>query len=260
MNLNLQYDFSKASYAEIITCALQNNYLIGSFNKMLNKKEKSLILRHDIDISLEIALEMAIFENSLGVSSTFFVMCTNDFYNIANVNSRKILYDIKKLGHEIGLHWDSRLYRQESAELFYNDFNSEKHFLESIIQEEVLSASQHNPFVSPLINIDDIIKYEAYSTKIKNNWEYVSDSAMRWRQHTPIDLIKKNISIQFNSHPVYWMFSIGTATEKIFEARNLVLKNISNEYDRFVNIMTTALLTRDNYDIEFRNRKNWISI
>jgi hypothetical protein len=253
--------FDQESYLHIINTAKTHGYQVGSFKEFeKNTKQEAnnvMLLRHDVDISLECALELAEIEARLDVTATYFVMLTNDFYCAANKESRAILNAIQNLGHEIGLHWDSRLLPQDNRNDFIEAFIAEKKFLESLIQKPVTVASQHNPFVSPVVDISDLVQTDAYSIDIQNRYRYVSDSAMRWRQKTPLDLIAEGCSIQFNSHPVYWVGKGQTADEKIRTAAHNYLRLVDGKYKDFLAIMNAALPTRDQADAQFRAKMGW---
>ena len=71
---------------------IKQNYedLIKSFQKMgyqtvsadiISPEKPHLLLRHDVDIELKYALEIAKIEKACNVHSTFFVLVTSDFYN-----------------------------------------------------------------------------------------------------------------------------------------------------------------------------------
>ena len=71
-----------------------------------NSSDKDVILRHDVDASLEAALKMAELENKINVSSTYFILLSSEFYNPFTLESSKIIKKILKLGHKLGLHYN----------------------------------------------------------------------------------------------------------------------------------------------------------
>ena len=58
-------------------------------------------LKHDVDNRLDIALEMAKYEYSQGVKSTYFILHTADYYP-----NFPVFKEIQDMGHEIGFHND----------------------------------------------------------------------------------------------------------------------------------------------------------
>ena len=98
-------------YAELLkTTALQ--YAFGKINSDLDivelrKKENHIcFLRHDIDFSPKNAARMAQLERQHGISSTYTVLLTGQFYNPFEKGVRETLKQIKNCGHEVGLHFD----------------------------------------------------------------------------------------------------------------------------------------------------------
>lgn len=71
---------------------------------------RCVILRHDVDFSLEAALRFAELEYKNGVQSTYFILLSTGFYNPLHKKARDILKEIKVMGHEIGLHFDEANY------------------------------------------------------------------------------------------------------------------------------------------------------
>lgn len=94
-----------------------------SFADYLNYSNfnKAVILRHDVDFSLEKALEMAEIEKKEEVQSTYFILLSTNFYNIFSKESCDIIKKIQSLGHNIGLHFDEKKYDitdKESMEFY----------------------------------------------------------------------------------------------------------------------------------------------
>ena len=147
-----------------------------------------MIVRHDVDLSLEIALRMAEAEADVGVRSTYFVLLNCDYYNALSGTGRTYLRAIVGAGHDIGLHWDSSMYPTDH-ERALQVFRREVETLADAAEVSVTCASQHVPTDSPIIDINAAIEVEAYADAIRHRFAYVSDSSMAWRQHTPLDLI-----------------------------------------------------------------------
>ena len=63
-----------------------------------------LILRHDIDLSLDAALRLAELEAAAGARATYFLMTESVFYNLASDEGERTLERLRELGHRVGLH------------------------------------------------------------------------------------------------------------------------------------------------------------
>ena len=63
-----------------------------------------LLLRHDVDLSLDAALRMAELEAEAGATATYFLMTESVFYNLASREGTAALDRLRALGHRVGLH------------------------------------------------------------------------------------------------------------------------------------------------------------
>jgi hypothetical protein len=72
--------FSLNHYRELIEQAQSGGYRFVGFDAA--PRPGDLILRHDVDLSLEAAVEMAAVEAELEVGSTWFLMTRSVFYNL----------------------------------------------------------------------------------------------------------------------------------------------------------------------------------
>ena len=65
----------------------------------------SVLLRHDIDVSVERALPVAELEAQLGLRATYAVMTASPLYDVRSRKSRQSVHRLTGLGHELGLHF-----------------------------------------------------------------------------------------------------------------------------------------------------------
>ncbi len=80
------------------------NYLIGDIPQILSQIHRpKLIIRHDVVYSLEKALAMSRLEHDLGLRAAYMVRSDSPLIPLESPTSRKILNEIRSLGHEIGL-------------------------------------------------------------------------------------------------------------------------------------------------------------
>jgi hypothetical protein len=95
-------DFSMAHYRELIRAAERGGYRFAFFDD--EPREGDLLLRHDVDLSLEAAVEMARVEAELGAHATYFLMTSSVFYNLDSAVGRATVATLRDLGHRVGLH------------------------------------------------------------------------------------------------------------------------------------------------------------
>ena len=179
--------FTYSSYRALINCLHERLYAFVDYHNY-EKNTRCVILRHDIDNSIDKSVKLAELEAELGVKSTFFVLLTSDFYNPSSKKNIKGLHRIQELGHEIGLHFD---------EMAYDEFKSvpkaiirEAGILSDILGAPVTTVSMHRPSQQTL-NADYQIPglINSYGKTFFNDFKYLSDSRRRWREPV-LDIIK----------------------------------------------------------------------
>jgi hypothetical protein len=94
--------FDLEHYSELLEAARAGGYRFAFFEG--EPSEGDLILRHDVDLSLDAALRMAELEAGAGVSATYFLMTQSVFYNLASPEGERAIARLRELGHRIGLH------------------------------------------------------------------------------------------------------------------------------------------------------------
>lgn len=178
-------EFTYTAYKNLLELLKKEKYMITNYHDYDLCPENSdiVILRHDIDYSLEKALEMAELESDMGAQSTYFVLMTGEFYNPAAGRSIEILKRIHAMGHEIGLHFDEACYKEQGINEILAIAEKERKILESLIEEPISSVSMHRP--SKMV-LENDIQFEnmvnSYSNVFFKEFKYVSDSRMHWRE------------------------------------------------------------------------------
>lgn len=79
-------NFTIKHYEEICNIIANSQYKVSFFNNCSSDFRNILILRHDVDQSLEQSLKIAIIENRYNIKSTFFLWLSSPFYNIFEKN------------------------------------------------------------------------------------------------------------------------------------------------------------------------------
>jgi hypothetical protein len=94
--------WSLEHYRELLRAAQDGGYQWTMFGQ--EPQAGDLILRHDVDLSLEAALQMAELEAELGARATYFLMTQSVFYNLGSSEGRRALNRLRELEHGVGLH------------------------------------------------------------------------------------------------------------------------------------------------------------
>lgn len=208
--------FTYEAYKNMILNLKKNNYEIIDY-KNYKVKEKAVILRHDVDFSLEKALEMAELENRLNVSAIYFVLLSTDFYNVASKKSTEIIKKIINLGGIIGLHFDEQKYQVETKEDLIEYVKYEADILSKIIGEKIEIVSMHRPskkFLEMNLEIPEMIN--SYQKEFFENFKYVSDSRMNWRENIE-EIINSNKyeKLHILTHPFWYEDKEDTMKNKL---------------------------------------------
>lgn len=204
-------------YTNCINNAKRQGYQILPFNEVesTSPMESIIILRHDIDISVTRALNMAMLESTLGIRASYFVRVHASSYNIFEYNTYNKLKKILSLGHEIGLHFEAVDFSTITGENSLDIFLREKKVLETILNTSVKSAAAHGEHTTvgathnrsffQNINKSQVnIEYNTYDPAFTENMKYISDSSGRWREGCMCNHIGKYQQMQILIHPCWW--------------------------------------------------------
>ena len=209
MQAKKDYPFTFEQYRRILRNAKQHGFSFVNYRQIgdASESKKNIILRHDIDISLEKALAMAEVEHEERVTSTYFIMLSSDFYNTHTKSARTILNRITHLGHDIGLHFDETVYHDIQLHELKPFIDNELDILSSIAGKEISAVSFHRPSQRLLENDLDLGEVvNTYARRFFTEIKYLSDSRMNWSEITIDEAITngQHPNIQLLIHPIWW--------------------------------------------------------
>lgn len=211
MNYNPSYDEYRKILKDIKTSGKLMDY------KDALSADKFLILRHDVEFSLERAYRMAQIEEEEGVSASYFVQITNNAYNALSMQNRKLIKEISCMGHRIGLHYhlngitdplktrdgirDQIRIMAEMCDMSIDRFSIHRPVREvyynSIPIEGIINA--YSPEFFTLTEEGEELKEENLMVK------YIADSKHRWNYGYPdTNTFRCNKKIQLLIHPDFW--------------------------------------------------------
>ncbi len=177
--------FDLDHYRELLDAARAGGYRFASFEG--EPREGDLILRHDVDLSLDAALRMAELESDAGAAATYFLMTESVFYNLASEEGERALARLRELGHRIGLH------------AVYPRARLDERF------EPVVAW--HNPdpeyMSAPVDGALNVMEEPWFSPAT-----YRSDSNQHWRSGCPHDELRAGTFpwLQLLTHPEIWAY------------------------------------------------------
>lgn len=176
-------DFTYTAYSSLLDSLRAHGYSFCDYHDY-GGHPRCVIMRHDIDNQIDRALSLAELEAAQGVKSTYFVLLSTDFYNVASEKNRALIKRIQSLGHEIGLHYDEVVYgSDESGESNVKHIIKEAAILSEIIETPVTTASMHRPSRRTLeadLEIPGIVN--SYGKTFFKDFKYLSDSRRNWRE------------------------------------------------------------------------------
>jgi hypothetical protein len=94
--------FDLDHYRELLEAAKAGGYRFAFFDR--EPAAGDLLLRHDVDLSLDAALTLAELEAEADAAATYFLMTRSVFYNLASAEGERALSRLRELGHRVGLH------------------------------------------------------------------------------------------------------------------------------------------------------------
>ncbi|MDE6406089.1 MAG: hypothetical protein K2M20_10635 [Lachnospiraceae bacterium] len=177
-------EFTYKAYQKLLTLLEEKGYTFCNYHNY-TQTSRSVILRHDIDMDIGKAVKMGELESRMGISSTYFVLVTSNFYNIFSGRSQDMLRRLAGLGHEVGLHFDEAKYDAAQDDMV-QAMEQEAGLLEKCLGHEVTSVSMHRPSAATLdadYRIRDGRVVNSYGREFFHNHKYVSDSRRNWREN-----------------------------------------------------------------------------
>ena len=192
--------FDPKTYVRLIRY-LRQIYRIVPFCEIENGDAPYLILRHDVDVSLESALKMAEIEHKMEVRSTYFILLSSNHYNSFEGRNAATIKRISGFGHEIGLHYDVEQYRcyTEGTD---QALKKEIQALENLVGKEVRSISSHAPMHSSSF-LDSSSYVNADDSRLRDI--YVHDSRKLWTiKSLSVLLNNPPRRVQLLVHPCHW--------------------------------------------------------
>lgn len=182
--------FDLAHYRALIEAARAGGYRFACFDR--EPQDGDLILRHDVDLSLDAALRMAELEAELGATATYFLMTRSEFYNLASPSGEAAIERLRGLGHRVGLHavWP-RVDHDERFDGVLAWHNPDPEYMREPVEGIV------NVMQAPYADV------------------YRSDSNQHWRQGCPHEELAAGAfeRLQLLTHPEIWAYPGETMRE-----------------------------------------------
>lgn len=234
-------NFSLQHYSYILNNALRVGYEFKGFHEQISENPRVIFLRHDIDVSVSMALQMAELEAELGVRSTYFVLPNSPLYNLLEDEVIEILIKIRDMGHWTGLHVDL-----PNTPLFKNATIKK---ITNILFKSFSSLVPFEPVISYHRPTRDVfgLKFESFANTYEDRFfkdiKYLSDSRKNWREGCPCQAILegKYQQLQLLTHPIWW----GTVDDLNSLGREVIDNRVSRLVDYLANNVTPFRVLKD---------------
>jgi hypothetical protein len=206
-------EFSPTGYRALLRAFRSAGYRSADFHAVA-ATEAHLILRHDVDLSLDEAVAIAEIDASETWRATVFILVASEFYNLFTTAGRAAVMKFIDLGHEIGLHFDGSVYNDgtppsEFTPALEAAAERECEMLEGLIGAPIRTIAFHRPRQSPWVLRRPgrfAGRLQAYAPQFISDIAYVADSAGYWSEGHPLDhpAFHRRSAMQVNTHPYLW--------------------------------------------------------
>lgn len=176
-------DFTRNKYRQLLVRLQAAGYSFITFADYCKgvRKERAIILRHDVDLLPYHSLATAIIEHSLGIHAVYYFRAVPESWN------ESVIKQIAGMGHEVGYHYESLTTCHGDMDAAYCDFKSNLEALRQLTNVETICmhGSPRSPFDSK-----DIWKTHDYRTLAIigepyldtdfSQMLYLTDTGRRW--------------------------------------------------------------------------------
>jgi hypothetical protein len=185
--------FDLAHYRELLEAARSGGYRFAFFDG--EPAAGDLLLRHDVDLSLDAALCLAELEHEAGAAATYFLMTGSVFYNLASSEGVNALRRLRELSHRVGLHavWPNRVL-DERFDPVVAWHNPDPKYMSQPLEDGVANVMEPRFFAPE---------------------RYRSDSNQHWRSGCPHEALARGEIewLQLLTHPEIWVYPGATMGE-----------------------------------------------
>lgn len=244
-------DFTVKKYRELLA-ALQNaGYSFQTYEEFSKQPEqRSIVLRHDVDLLPYNSLRFAEIQHEAGVKGTYYFRAVPESWD------EKVILAISKMGHEIGYHYECLTTCKGNMEKAMQDFEKNLKALRQLAPVSTLCmhGSPMSPFDSKDLWKDhdyrnfDLIAEPYFDVDFKTVF-YLTDTGRRWdgdkvsvrdkvenpfgltfhRTNGVIQAAQSNVlpdQIMFTFHPQRWNDNFA------IWIKELLLQNVKNMIKR----------------------------
>lgn len=196
-------DFTLPTYRNLVQELLNTGYSIQTLQDYIQQpKDKTVILRHDVDRNPKNSLKIAKIENATGINSSYYFRIVKKSYD------ENIIRQIAEMGHEIGYHYEEMNLTKGDHKKAIQLFNDNLKRIRKI--KIVKTICMHGSPMSKFDNRDIWKKYdyrefgiigEPYFDIDFNEVLYLTDTGRHWNNSrgNVRDLVQSKYRFNFKS-------------------------------------------------------------
>ena len=175
-------DFTRTQYSQLLKSLQQEGCFFQTFKEFIkNPKEKTIVLRHDVDLLPGNSLSFAILQNELGIKGSYYFRAVPESWDVNTIK------EIANLGHEVGYHYETMDTAKGNIDLAWDQFRHHLDALRKLV--DVKTICMHGSPRSPFDNKELWKKYDYRSLGIIgepyydvdfDEVFYLTDTGRRW--------------------------------------------------------------------------------
>lgn len=246
-------DFTIKIFQQLLQALINSEYSFQTFEDYLqNPRERSVILRHDVDLLPFNSLALAKIQAERGVKGVYY------FRAVPQSWAEYIIKEIHELGHEVGYHYECLTTTKGNLEKGLKDFEKNLNKLRELVP--VSTICMHGSPMSKYDSKDLWKKYdyrdfgiigEPYFDVDFNKVFYLTDTGRRWDGHkvSVRDKVDSEFNLSFhktdeiiaaakaNKLPNQIMFTFHPqrwTNNKFQWTKELLLQNVKNIVKRII--------------------------
>jgi len=195
-------DFTINQYKDFLKSIKSKDYEFQTFSEFIKTpKEKTIILRHDVDLLPLNSLRFAKIQNELGIKGTYYFRAVPESWD------ENVITKISEFGHEIGYHYENLTTKNGDMLLAIEDFKKNLEKLRNLVP--VSTICMHGSPKSKHDSKDLWKKYnyqdygivgEPYFDVDFNKVLYLTDTGRMWDGHNVSVRDRVNTSFNKNYH------------------------------------------------------------
>jgi hypothetical protein len=232
--------FSLRDYGQLLDDLIAAGYALQPVEGMPNASaQRTVYLRHDIDIHISGIELLAALESERGVCASYYVPLTVHF-NPHYPANRRTLRALVDAGHRIGLHYDLQTY-PDAEQAAWDQLEYEVEILRRLAGvERIESISMHMPWGGREDFFRETDRYVHPHAPRYADVAYVSDSCRAWRDETLLRCFADPPvqRLLLTTHPELWL-GRSDETRDAFLAGTL-LENAVRQHRSYVSDHVTA--------------------